>query len=221
MLILFNDLVQSSDAPAALKSPSLADRLDDDAFVIVLDASGTIDCVGVGNTDATQIVVNGETIVFSDTGTELNGLYKLTTALSTDTLTISHDGTYIGRFAAGVYSDLGTSQSREPGLWSTSVPRRTLSGQVVKGAGGVSGREIQVDVKYKITRTIYSEFQAGYKTQISQGLPLFVQFDKEYNSGVGRMPFPRLYGTIPLEQVLQSSVNYFLYSKKFKIKEAF
>lgn len=221
MKILFNDLIQNSDAPATLKSPALADILTDDAFVITLDSSGTVNCIGVGYTDATEITVNGETVTFSDTGNYLNGLYILDTPITGTTLTISHDGTFMGRFAAGEYVELGASQSQEPGFYSTSEPRTTLSGQTVEGAGGIAGREQQVDVKYKLTRVGMTNFEEGHRTQISKGFPVFVIFDIEYNLGNGRFLWPRLYGRLPKDLTFQSSVNKALFSRKFKFREAF
>lgn len=218
MKILFNDLIQNSDAPDSLKSPALSDRLVDDAFVITLTASATINCIGIGYTDATTVTVNGEAITFSE-----NGLYILTTELSTDTLTVSHNGTYIGRLAAGEYSKLGASMPREPGFFSTHKPRRTLSGQVIPGAGGITGRRIDIDIRYKFTKTIFDAVEAAFPGQIGKGFPFFVLFDIEYNSGNGRMPWERLYATIDgiAEFIFQSSVNKFLYSKKLPFREAF
>jgi hypothetical protein len=214
MKILFYDLIQDSDAPATLKSPALADKLIDDGFTITLDDTYTIDCIGIGYTDATAITVNGELITIAG-----NGLYLLDTVLSTDTLTVAHDGTYVGRLAAGEYSKLGASPAREPGFYSTNNPRRTLSGQVVPGAGGITGRQIDIDVRYKFTRDIFDQIEAAYPDQLGKGFPVFVRFDDESE----RMPWDRLYASVEgIESfMLQSSANKFLYSRKMVFREAF
>lgn len=221
MKILFYDLIQNSDADDSLKSPALADTLLDASFTITLDATYNIDCIGVGNTDATEITINGETITFSETDKYLNGLYLLTTSLNTNTLTISHNGTYIGRFACGEYVELCASPSSEPGLWSTYEPRRTQSGQVIKGAGGIAGRKIQYDIRYKVNRNKFDIIEEAHIEQIGKGFPLFVLFDIEYNSGNGRGPWERLYAIINKELIFQGAVRQFLYSKKFNFEEAY
>jgi len=53
MKILFNDVIQYSDAPKELKSPALSDRLNfGHQFVVNLDRRYPINCVGIGNTNA-------------------------------------------------------------------------------------------------------------------------------------------------------------------------
>jgi len=116
MKILFYDRIQDSDAPDSLKSASLADKLTDSSFVITFDASETINCFGIGNTDATEITINAQVISLIGIGKYKNGLYLLTTAITGTVLTISHNGTYIGRLAAGQYVQLGCSPAREPGF---------------------------------------------------------------------------------------------------------
>ena len=112
MKILIDDKVQLSDAEDALKNPSLADTSIVTSHVITLDATYDINCIGVGNTDATTITVNSEVVTLSTTANQLNGLYELVTALNTNTLTISHNGTYRGIFAAGVKRSLGAAPER-------------------------------------------------------------------------------------------------------------
>jgi len=216
MKILFDDLIQRSDAPMPLKSASLADKLEDDSLVIVLDSSYEIDCFGVGNTDATEVTINGQTITLG-TNDEKNGLYLLDTSLNTDTINLSHDGTFIGRFALGKSRSLGASPSREPGFYSTSSPRITASGQVIPGGGGISGRKISVDFRYKIDQEIFEDIDNAYLGQISKGLPFFILFDKENH----RFPWLRLYASADNEQTFQSSVNRFLYSRRFDFIERF
>lgn len=211
MKIILNDLIQKSDAPEFLKSPALTQRWEDTSLTIILESSQTFNAVGIGGTDATSINVNGEVITFIE-----NGLYIIP-ELTTDTINLSHNGTYMGRFAVGVGHDIGLSPSREPGFYSTSNPRTTQSGQVIAGAGGYSGQLINVEAKYKITETIYNDIKLAYPDQISKGFPFFFFFDCQ----VG-YPLTRLYGAFTDKKfIFQSSVRSFLYSKKLKIKEAF
>ncbi len=182
MKILFYDRIQDSDAVDVLKSPALAEKLVDSSFTIVFNASQTIDCFGIGYTDATEITINGQTTTFTATGNKLNGLYILTTAITGTTLTITHDGTYMGRFAASQYVELGLSPAREPGFWNTSKPRKTLSGQIIEGTGGVVGRKMQVEVKYKIDSDAFEVIENGYNNELGLGYPVFILFDKAYNS---------------------------------------
>jgi len=220
MKILFNDVIQYSDAPAALKSAALADKYETAAFVITLDQSRTVDCIGIGYTDATTVTVNGEDVTVVGDGSNANGLYILSTALSTDTLTVSHDGTYLGRFGAGECYELGIKPTREPGLWDTNQTRTTVSGQVIPGAGGVTGRMLQVDTRYRMTAEMFEEIQEAHPTQLGRGFPLFVNFEKE--QAIGWIPWPRLYGQINGgEFILQTSINRALYSKKLKFTERF
>lgn len=258
MRVLFYDHLQDSNAPAALLSGALADTWTGTSAVITLPAAVDVDCVGIGNTDATQVTLqisshiadgaapclgddsvvseaagpwepgseqtasgpgefDSEVVTISEPGSIANGLYKLSQTYTLSELTLSHNGTYIGRLALGMGVVLGCSPSREPGLWSTSEPRRTLSGQVVQGAGGVTGREIQVDVRYKIDHAAWLEIEAGH-AQFGTGLPLFVLFDDE----TARFPWLRLYASTDNEMTFQSSVmGQRLYSRQFKFLEAF
>lgn len=221
MKILFYDRVQDSDANPKLKSAPLADKLVDSSFVITFDASETINCIGVGYTDATTITINGEVISLSETGKYKNGLYILITEITGTTLTVSHNGTFIGRLAAGKYVELGASPAQEPGFWNTSKPRTTTSGQLIEGRGGVVGRLQQVDIRYKFTREGLEQIESGYNAELGRGFPMFISFGKEYDSGNGRFLWPRLYATSDIAPIYQSSVNKSLFSKKMKFKEAY
>ena len=209
---LVNDVIQYSDADDSLKSPALTDLFIGNSFTVTLDQVRDIDSIGIGNTDATTVTVNGEAITFVE-----NGLYLLTTPLNTDTLIISTDGSYIGRLAAGIARFLGAAPAREPGFYSTQQPRITASGQVVAGAGGVSGKRIQVDFRYKIDEDIYQDFEDAYSSQVGRGYPFFLYFDKETH----RMPYERLYASTDNELLFQSSINKFLYSRRFAYTERF
>jgi len=215
MKILFNDLMQKSSAPKEMKSPSLADRWVGTSITVVLSAVSEIDCFGIGNTDATSISINGTVYTLGVNGDKA-GLYPIE-SITTDTIVIIHNGTYIGRFACGKSRFLGVAPSREPKFKSTNENRRTLSGQIISGAGGYSYREIDVDVRYKIDADIISDIQAAYHCQIGRKYPLFIFFDCETH----RIPFVRLYASIDEDIVLQSGVNRMLYSKKFSFREEF
>jgi hypothetical protein len=216
MRILIYDAVQQSSAPKELKSPALADKFVGSSVTIVFDVSENIDCVGVGYTDATTINVNGQSISLGSSP-DKNGLYLLNTAIASNTLTVTHNGTYIGRFAAGKSLSIGVAPAREPKYRSTQENRWTLSGQRISGAGGYTYREIDVDVRYGLNQTFLNDVAKAYRCQIGRGYPLFILFDCETH----RIPFVRFYGAIDEDIVLQSGVNRMLYSKKFSFREAF
>jgi len=215
MKILINDVIQNSDASDNLKSPALADVEINTIGTITLDDTYDIDCIGVGYTDATQVIINGETIVPETT--EQNGLYELVTALNTNSLVISHNGTYIGRLAAGLKRTLGASPTNEPGFYTTQKPRVSASGQIIEAAGGVSGRRIDLDFRYKFTEAIYTDIQTAYAGQLAKGYPLFMYFDIEGH----RMPYTRLYASTDNNLLFQGAVNRFLYSRRFSFLERF
>ena len=141
MHILFNDIIQNSDAPDALKSPALSD-LAGLPSVITLESTKQINCIGIGNTDATFFTVNGHTINFTE-----NGLYLLPVVfpLEASSLEIETDASYIGRLGAGLAMRIGTSVRKEPSYNSTAEPRTTLSGQVIPGRGGHIFRAVSLD----------------------------------------------------------------------------
>jgi len=218
-----NDLIQNSNAPVQLKTAVLGDRWYGTSVTITLQSSLLFDSVGIGFTDATEITINGE-VVTVDLITQ-NGLYPLIEQ-TTDTVVLTHNGTFIGRLGIGVGHSVGISPPREPGYWTTSQSRRAEEGGVIPGAGGRGGRSIDVDIRYKIGVEMFRDFDAAYDAQISRGFPLFVLFDKEFNKVTGepekdRVPYERFYGAIPQANVFQSSVNRFLFSKRWKFVEAF
>lgn len=263
MKILFDDYLQYAvDCPASLCSAPLADIWTGTRAEITLDTERTIDCIGIGYTDATniEILVNDD-VVFgtlsepsgqdysgfmsgpyvptmsypppipglpemgyesvlyeSWTSHKDNGLYLLNSPVTLTKFVIRHNGTFIGRIAIGEYVFLGCSPSREPGLWSTSSSRTTVSGQVVPGAGGITGRQINVEVTYKIDSAAFSVIEQAHSGAYGQGFPVFVYFEKEGH----RFPWERMYATNKIsEMVFQSSVNRFLYSRQFFFKEAY
>lgn len=218
MRILFNDVIQYSDAPDTLKSPSLADTTTFTSLVVALDTTRTIDSVGVGNTTAGSITVNGQAVTLDPD--DKNGLYHLDTPITTNSVTLTFaTETTVGRVALGVGHDLGAAPAREPGFYTTAKPRTTLSGQVIPGVGGITGRVLNVDFRYKVTREMFEDLQEAFPLQIGRGYPLFVSLLKPTEQN--RFPWDRLYGATDLRWIFQSSVNRFLYSKKIKFKEAF
>jgi hypothetical protein len=222
MKILIDDLIQRSNANPLLKTAALAETYGVNAFVITLDDTYDINCVGVGYTDAQHITVNGEVIQLHLAGVPPynNGLYMLATPLvAENTLTVSHDGTYLGRFAAGAASTLYASPTREMGLYTTQESRVTKSGQVVPALGGYCGRKVILDFRYKINSAFFDAFALVYADQIAKGLPSFIYFDHES----AKVSWLRLYASVFMNQdfLLQSSVNRYLYSIKLTLIERF
>ncbi len=212
MKILFYDQVQNSNAPRPLKTPLLSDKWVGNSLNILWPVAVTISGVGIGYTDATEITVNGTLLSIDE-----KGLYEFP-EIVTDSLSITHNGSYIGRFAAGVAHSLGLAPPREPGFHSSHQSRRTRTGGVIPGAGGYTWRTLDVDIRYKFTKEIIDDIQLSYPSQIGRGFPLFVFFsDRE----VARFPWKRFYGTTDANYVFQSSVNKMLYSKRFSFREAF
>jgi hypothetical protein len=147
-----------------------------------------------------------------------NGLYRIL-PIVTDKITITIDGSYIGRFAAGMAVDLPTAIAKEPGFASTATNRKTLSGQVIPGRGGYSYRTISVDVRYKIDKSALSQIEMAYNGQIGLGYPYFLLFDREAH----RLPFVRLYAkdTKTDRYVFQGGITKYLFSRKFEFEECF
>jgi hypothetical protein len=271
MKILINDLMQFSDLPDDLKTPSLDDRVLNTGLLTVnftipneyntfdiFDGIGSqplflvgvtvfagvgsqplsvpttildgvaaqplsvlgadqFDCIGIGGTDATNMTINGSIVISSDDGNAFTaGLYELGEFITASQITIEHNGTFMGRIAAGVCKDMAISPSREPGFFTSVKKRRSLSGQVVAPAGGYGGEVIGVDFRYKVDRSIYTEFQRAYVTQIMAGFPFFLDFDSD-----DWLPRNKFYGETDNNLIFQSSTNFFKYSRRFEFQEAF
>ena len=218
MLLLIDDKVQISDAPAELKSPALADYYSAfTTFDIDIGSNITVNCIGIGYTDATQLTITtvsglNEVITIAE-----NGLYELPETTD-DIFSISHDGTYVGRIALGYSRSLGIAPTREAGFYSTESNRITTAGGVIPGAGGYYGKRIAIDARYKIDSDIVNDFENAYE-YISKGYPFFMKFTTKEQV---RIPFTRLYASTDDPNILlQSSVNRFLYSKQFDFYERF
>lgn len=218
MLKLIDDKVQFSDAPDNLKSPALAEYYIFTDLTITFDTAITLDCIGIGYSDGTNftLTVNGsntESLVYSE-----SGLYQLNKEYAgVSTLRIQHDGSFVGRLGAGKARHFTIGKAREPGFYSTSQSRVTASGQVISGAGGISGRLISVDVRSAIDEDIYNDFKNAYGSQISKGYPFFLYFNKESY----RIPYSRLYGSTDNNLVFESSLNKFRYSIRLEYTERF
>lgn len=218
MRILFEDIIQYSNAPATLKSPALADTTRFLYLDVVLDKVRTFDHIGIGNTNATYITVNGDVVHLSET--DKNGLYKLSAPQTTQTIQFQFaQSTDVGRIALGMGRKMGAAPAREPGFSTNIKSRVTLSGQVIGGVGGACPRILNVDFRYKVDRDIYMDISRAYPTQIARMFPLFMRLDE--HTEPDRFPMERFYGYTKPELIFQSSVNFFRYSKKFKFTEAF
>ena len=227
MKILINDLMQISGAPSAIKTPALSDIYRESSFEANFDEEQTVNCIGIGYTDATEITISDGVISYIltlETRTEStrkynNGLYIIP-EFTSDYFLISHNGNFIGRVGIGVYRTLGTSPTKEIGFYTTTESRVTLSGQTIPGAGGYCGRRIELDVRYKIDEDVYNDIESAYCNQIMKEYPYFLLLDDEQHKVPPNML--RFYAATdkPLS-LLQSSTYKFLYSYKFSFWERF
>jgi hypothetical protein len=228
--ILIHDKMQdAADAPDAIKSPSLADIYESAAtFNVTLSGMEKINCVGIGNTDATLLyITNGivtRTISITKSAPYQNGLYLFDEMYPANeygvSFVISHNGTYIGRVAIGEYRKLGVNPTMEMGFYNTNENRTTLSGQQIPGAGGYTGRRFEADVRYKITSEIYDDIEQAYPLQIAKGFPFFLCLDDEQHKLPTNMYYFYAVMKDP-EILLQSSTYVFKYSFKFSFYESF
>ena len=226
MKILINDLMQMTDAPDEIKSPSLSDAYRAEMyFTATFDDPVTINCIGIGYTDATEVTIStgdeysDQVIAITQDAPYHNGLY-LIDEMTSDTFTISHNGNFIGRVGIGIYRTLGTNVTKEIGFYTTNESRVTLSGQVIPGAGGYNGRRFEADVRYKIDSDIYDDILAAYTSQIMKGFPYFILTDDEQH----KLPATMLHFYAATDKplsMLQSSTYRFLYSYKFQFYERF
>jgi len=133
-------------------------------------------------------------------------------------LVIYTDATFIGRIGAGLAVNIPTSVTKEPGFYSTSRARTTLSGQVIPGVGGHNYRALSLDSRYKIDETGMNEIKAGRRF-IGQGFPFFIDLSDESH----KLPFDKLYATDrnQMQLAFESGVNRFLYSRRWEFEEKF
>jgi len=228
MKILFNDVIQYSDAPAALKTSMLSDFYEVDGDIIItFDGERFINSIGIGGTDGRyfkivlQYIAGGQSYTYHTENINFkgSGLYYIKNIKRrTGRLIIITDATYIGRIAAGMACNIPTSVTKEPALKSTSEPRKTLAGGIIPGAGGYNYRALSLDNRYKINKEIMLEFEAGYK-YIGMGYPFFIDLtDESY-----KLTYSKLYASekSQISTVFQSGVHKFLYSKRFEFEECF
>lgn len=228
-ILIYDKMVDATGVPAAIISPALSDVYkDDDTFDITFESAEYVDCIGIGYTDAETVTISdgsdSDIITLPYTSASQrkfnNGLYRLSTPFDSASYTISHDGSYIGRVGIGQHRRLGTSVSKENGFFTTTESRQTLSGQVIPGAGGYTGRRIDLDVRYKINEDVYNDIQSAYEKQISKNFPFFLLLDDEQHKLPATIEhfYARLKDT---DILLQSSIYKFLYSYKWQFYEAF
>jgi hypothetical protein len=221
MIILFNDQIQNSDAPSSLKTAALSDSYNISGPVVITFTDPVlISSIGIGNTDGKNF-----TITFNDienTVIEIiysgSGLYPINKTIKATHISIDTDALYIGRIGAGIGVSIPTSIAKEPGWNSTSMPRTTLSGQVIPGAGGYNYRTLSLDSRYKMGKPELDEIQTGYKTTAA-GYPFFIDLTDECY----KIPYSKLYATEKNQRqlVFESGVRRFLYSRRFEFQEAF
>jgi hypothetical protein len=224
MNILFNDVLQNSNAPKQLISSSLADYYNNLAELeIILHEPSTINCIGIGYMDNNTIdieLMDTDNNTYQETiNFEKNGLYLLSKEYNNiREIDITFSGSHTGRLAFGKAVNLKTAISKEPALVSTKSPRTTLSGQVIEGLGGYNYWRVSLDTRYKIDREKLDEIIKGFPS-LSKGLPLFISFEEEKH----RLPFERLYANEKDQQELsfESSINKPLFSRKWNFEERF
>ena len=148
-----------------------------------------------------------------------DGLYPLNKNYETLSITvISPAGSSVGRIAAGKAVDIPTAVAKEPCFNSTSEPRRTLSGQVIPGAGGYNYMSVSLDSRYKIGKEAIDEIKAGYKA-IGAGVPFFIDLSAESY----KLPFDKLYAaeTNQRQMSFEGGIRRYLYSRRWNFEEAF
>jgi hypothetical protein len=224
MRILFNDIIQNSDAPDELKSPALSETYttpNGRQFTITFDKEYPINAIGMGNAAPfTCVIINLNETEFPMRYFQYseNGLYVFPKTIITSRISIYTNSRFIGRLGAGLGVHIPTAIAKEPSFKSTSEPRVTLSGQVIPGAGGYNYRTISLDCRYKITQEAVNEIMAGHK-MAGMGYPYFIDFsDESY-----KLPFSKFYANEKNQRdmTLQGGIRRYLYSKRFEFEEQF
>ena len=222
MKILFNDIIQNSNAPLELKSPALSEIIyfNNQQLIINLHNKRNVNSLGIGYTNGKNF-----TFIFDDVDDTVsnfefteNGLYVMNKNVFVSKIIIETDATFIGRIGAGVAVNILTAVAKEPAYCSTNEPRKTLSGQVVKGLGGYNYRTLSLDSRYKIDEFAMSEIKEGYK-YISQGYPFFIDLTVESY----KLPFSKLYANERNQQMtsFESGILKYLYSRRWEFEERF
>jgi len=221
MRILFNDVIQYSDAEKELKSSALAERATiESPLVITLDTYYPINAIGIGNTDGSSFAVS-----FNDPDNTAfqfqytyDGLYAMNKTVTASVITITTSATYAGRIAAGIGVHIPTAIAKEPAFCSTAEPRTTLSGQAIPGAGGYNYKTLSLDSRYKIDALAMNEIIRG-RESIGKGHPFFIDLSDE----AYKLPFNKLYANERNQRQMsfESGVRRFLYSRRFEFEERF
>jgi hypothetical protein len=149
-----------------------------------------------------------------------DGLYEVPPVIASAVTVECAGGTYIGRFGAGRGVPLGTGLAKEPSFNTTEENRKTLSGQIIPGAGGYNYRSVGLDTRYKIGGEAMREIKAAYHGQIAKGFPFFLLFDTEVN----RLPFYRMYAKDKSAERFgfeSGAHGRYLFSRKFEFEECF
>jgi hypothetical protein len=217
MNILFNDVIQFSNAPAETKSPALSE-VGRANITILLDKPRPVNAIGISNTDGSYFNIHFDTANSFNFNFIGNGLYMLPRIVHSNQFIITSNGSYCGRIGAGLGVHIPTTPTKEVGFNSSCNERKTLSGQIIPGSGGYFYRSISLDSRYKITKEIMQEISEGY-TYIGMGYPFFIDVTTESY----KLLFSKFYGIEKNQQKMafESGTMRFLYSRRFEFEECF
>jgi len=241
MKILIKDVLQQAGTTifygsSDVLTPALKDTSTSLHYAFFFTAA-TVNCVCFGNFAASGAVtvtlklynLAGLVATLTKTygyvvgSTPYNTIWYLGTdyaAITSIDITFDSDLDYIGRIAAGQYRDLPIYKPREPGLICTTENRKTLGGQIVEGAGGVTQTVVNVEIKNKIDANILIDVMS-MKDVISKKFPFFIDFTDDrvwLGNSFGSTAF---YAIDSNNILFQSSINSVSYSKKFTFEEVF
>ena len=238
MRILLHDAMQDMDTTAApdlapLKTPGLSDvyTFSEGFIKLAFPYAVTIDCVGIGNYGPAGLGADGHgelrvrkagetafvAVRYADDGLYLLG--RSVTLAAGETLEVAAPrGSIVGRLAFGKAVNIPTSVTKEPGINSTSKSRRTLSGQVVPGAGGYIYRTLSLDSRYVLGGEAISELEKG-RRHIGKGHPFFLDLTRESY----KLPFERLYAVERNQKAIElaGSAARYLFGKSWDFRQAF
>ena len=208
-------------------------------FEVVFDKNRQVDCIGIGNTDASHLrfeviheVDNTEISTLISIPLSGNGLYYIGQYNGNKPFNASKiiiisgnvgeteitNATYIGRLGAGLGVRIPTNIMKEPGFNSTATSRTTLSGQIIPGHGGYIFKTVFLDSRYKIDKLIMNEINEGYQF-IGKDYPFFLDLSDE----AYKLPFNKMYANDRNQKSLrfESGVMKFLYSRRWEFEERF
>ena len=148
-----------------------------------------------------------------------SGLYLLDKEIEvTEIYVAAPAGSSVGRIALGRAVNIPTAVAKEPRFNSTSEPRRTLSGQIIPGAGGHNYMSVSLDSRYQIREEAFAEIKAGYKA-IGAGYPFFINLETESY----KLPFDKLHATETNQRQMsfESGARVYRYGRRWNFEEAF